>query len=205
MAAPVRMAAAHSAGLPRNATGTNEFECKKCKVRSETKASDHPCLPNENHDFFARNNRRISALSLSPGQCAAVCFLMGCSATPSGDEPTDEVHSDDYRNMCPPKEDVLNWSLWDRARSFWTGLAGDRGLIPVRTALNQLTISKPGNDDNQGLGGRIDEKLALLTSPDSDMCCRPRPAATGRRLRLTKSTSPAVGGSTTVMSPSLST
>ncbi len=139
-----------------NATGTNEFECKKCKIRSDTKSSDQPCLPGQEHDFFARNSRRISALDLNAGQCSALCFLQGCSGTPL-------TESDDYRNMMPPSEKPLNWSQWDRAKQFWVDLAGSRSLLPVRTALKRLTISKPGNEENQGLGGRADEKIAVLS------------------------------------------
>lgn len=148
-----------------NAAGTNEYECKHCKVRSDTKSHDDQCVGGNTHEFIARTNRRITSLHLNPGHCAALCYLMGASATTTGDDPPPpgEIHSDDYRNMEPPNEDVLNWSMWDRALAFWVALASDRGFMPVRTAINRLTISKPGSEDNQGMGGRLDEKVAILS------------------------------------------
>lgn len=103
----------------------------------------------------AMGGRRLSKHHLSPGSCAALLFLMGSSAT-------GEAESDAYRNMKPPTEKDLDWSLWDKAKEFWTLLAGDRKFAPVRTALNRLVESEAGSEENQGLGGRSEEKLAIL-------------------------------------------
>ncbi len=109
--------------------------------------------------------RKISNLRLSPGQCAALMYVMG-SAGPKTD-------GDEYRNMDPaPAEknekgkDALDWSLLDKAADFWTLLAGGTGtptaFMHVRTALGQLVTSSVDSDDNLGMGGRLNEKLAIL-------------------------------------------
>ncbi len=100
---------------------------------------------------------RISKLRLSTGQCAALCYLMGSSGS------ADLEYGDIYRNESPPSQKGLDWSLWDQAQGFWSGLAGDRAFLPVRTALGRLLDSEINKDDNQGLGGRAPEKLAILS------------------------------------------
>lgn len=103
----------------------------------------------------AKSGRPISKLRLRPGICAALVYLMGCSAT-------SEDVADEYRNMEPPTEKVLDWSLWDKAEEFWTLLPSGADFAIVRCAINQLADSTPGNEDNQGLGGRMPEKLAII-------------------------------------------
>lgn len=110
----------------------------------------------ENSDKGTDGGCKISKLRLSAGHAAALCYLMGC-----GTEKTTE-YSDEYRNESPPSESRLDWGYWDRARAFWAGLAADRGFMPVRRALGLLVDSAPASEDNQGLGGRADEKLAIL-------------------------------------------
>lgn len=99
--------------------------------------------------------RRITSLHVSAGDCAALCYLMGSSGP--------KTDGDVYRNENPPSERNLDWSYWDRAREFWARLAGDRAFVPVRTALGRLIDSSPGDDFNQGLGGRRQEKFAILS------------------------------------------
>lgn len=101
--------------------------------------------------------RKISKMRLSAGHCSALCYLMGCS-----DDGGVDNYGDVYRNDSPPCEKSLNWTYWDKAQDFWVRLAGDRAFMPVRVALGRLVESKPTNDDNQGLGGRQEEKLAIL-------------------------------------------
>ena len=99
--------------------------------------------------------RKISKLRLSPGVCSALCYLMGCGSAKTTD------YSDEYRNQNPPMEKGLDWSTWDRAEKFWNLLASGKDFMPVRTALGLLVDSTP-DSDNQGLGGRGPEKLAIL-------------------------------------------
>jgi len=102
----------------------------------------------------ADGGRKISKLRVNAGHAAAMCYLMG-SAGP-------ETDGDVYRNECPPSEKNLDWSYWDQAQDFWTCLASARDFMPVRKALALLADSTPSSDDNQGLGGRLPEKLAIL-------------------------------------------
>lgn len=121
----------------------------------------HPKLLNCVTHLFEENTasesegRKISKLRLSAGQCAALMYLMG-SAGPKTD-------GDAYRNEDPaPSERNLDWSYWVQAGDFWTELASGIMLAAVRKALAQLVDSAPGKDENEGLGGRANEKLAIL-------------------------------------------
>lgn len=98
--------------------------------------------------------RKVSKLRLSPGQAAAIMYVMG-SAGPKTD-------GDVYRNESPPTEKGLDWSCLDRAGNFWSCLAGDKRFSPVRMALGRLVESDTNNTDNQGMGGRQQEKLAII-------------------------------------------
>ena len=110
----------------------------------------------ENSSKGADGGRKISKLRLSTGHCAAVCYLMGCGSQKTTD------YSDEYRNETPPSERGLDWSYWDRAQDFWTCLTGARDFMPVRKALGQLLDSSANSEENQGLGGRAHEKLAII-------------------------------------------
>ncbi len=112
----------------------------------------------ENSAKGADGGRKISKLRLSAGQCAALCYLMGCSV-PNED---DGKYGDDYRAQSPPSEKLLKWDNWDKAQDFWVRLAQDRGFMPVRMALGRLVDSEVSSDDNQGMGGRLPEKLAII-------------------------------------------
>ncbi len=108
------------------------------------------------HMFDNNQQRQISKLKLSAGQCAALLYLMGSSGP--------KTDGDVYRNESPPSERGLDWSRWERARQFWTRLSGDTSFTPVRHALGRLLDSTPADEVNQGLGGRADEKLAILSA-----------------------------------------
>lgn len=110
----------------------------------------------ENSAKGADGGRKISKLRISAGHAAALCYLMACGSQKTTD------YSDEYRNESPPSERNLDWSYWDQALDFWTCLAGARDFIPVRMALGQLVDSTPDDENNQGLGGRMPEKLAIL-------------------------------------------
>lgn len=107
--------------------------------------------------------RKLSKLRLSAGQCSALCYLMAC-----GSEKTD---GDTYRNGFPPSETIvdqngkkcIDWTYQEKAREFWARLAtaGDKAFGVVRRALGNLVDSSP-DADNQGLGGRLPEKLAII-------------------------------------------
>lgn len=99
--------------------------------------------------------RGISKLRLSPGQCSAIGYIQGSSGP--------KTDGDVYRNEEPaPSERGLDWSMWGKAESFWTLLGSGKDFAPVRNALYHLIDSEILSEDNQGMGGRAEEKLAIL-------------------------------------------
>lgn len=109
----------------------------------------------------AADGRKISKLRLNAGQCAALCYIMGSSGP--------KTNGDEYRNEFPPSEKNLDWEPWQKAKDFWANLSNvpsaPMGLAfkPVRVALGRLMESTTDPDDgNIGLGGRLQEKLAIL-------------------------------------------
>ncbi len=91
---------------------------------------------------------------LTAGQASALCYLMACS-----DPATD---GDVYRNGLPPTEKELDWSRMDKAREFWAMVGGSEKFKVVREALARLIDSSTDDPNNQGLGGRLAEKLAII-------------------------------------------
>lgn len=116
------------------------------------KCVEHLFVLNKPH---ADDGRRISKHRISPGICSALKYLMA-SAGP-------KTEGDVYRNEFPPSEKGLDWSLWDKAEEFWELFAKHDSFEQVRHALGKLLDSLPTKDDNIGLGGRIGEKLAILS------------------------------------------
>lgn len=115
------------------------------------KAVEH--LFQQNSD---KSGRKITNKIMSAGQAAAICYLMGCSGP--------ETDGDIYRNMFPPTERDLDWSLWDKAKQFWSLVASHDSFAIVREAINRLTLtSVDGEDATLGLGGTSQEKLAILS------------------------------------------
>lgn len=98
------------------------------------------------HLFETNEDRQISNLRLSAGQCAAAMYLMASSVS----------DGETYRNDAQPDERLLNFDRWARAEEFFTLLASGADFKPVRDALGKLFV--PG----EGIGGRVVEKLAVL-------------------------------------------
>jgi hypothetical protein len=114
------------------------------------------CVEHVNKEDNPKQTRKLSNLRLQPGMCAAVMYIQASSG-PGTD-------GDVYRNEDPaPSEKNLDWSMWDRAKDFWALLASGKEFLPVRKALWGLIDSTPQNEDNPGLGGRVPEKLAILS------------------------------------------
>src|SRR6185437_9080574 len=103
-------------------------------------------------DGKVKGGRMISNLRISAGQAAALCYIMGCSAS----------DGDAYRNEQPPREKGLDWSRWQQAKDFWALIGSDQGFHPVREALGRLVEGDPEDPDKPGLGGRTAEKFAIL-------------------------------------------
>lgn len=126
----------------------------------------HPRLLQCVEQMFKLNNhkvgRRVSKLRLNPGQCAALAYIMGSSGP--------ETDGDTYRNEMPPTERNLDWSRWDQQEEFWESLTGGTDFALVRTALGRLVESNTASEENQGLGGRIPEKWAILANAWERWC-----------------------------------
>ncbi len=99
------------------------------------------------HLFTCNQDRVISNMQLSPGQCSALMYLMGSSAS----------SMDDYRSTSPPAEAALKWTRWKKACDFWTMIGeGDERTVAVKSCLAGL------EDPDGGLTGRLREKLVIL-------------------------------------------
>lgn len=135
-------------------TGADRIGSRKVfQTHSESRSflDNHPRLQTEciHHLFSENKDRALSTLRLSPGQMAAICYLMGACGT----------DGDDYRNMDPaPEERGVNWEHWERAKQFFVLLSADAEEVkPVRDALGMLVDAETGN------GGRLSEKLSILS------------------------------------------
>lgn len=99
--------------------------------------------------FDSNVERVLSAppLELSPGQCSAMLYLMGASASDIGQ----------YSQATPPSEKHLDFSSWDKARKYWNLIAAKAPTtIVIGEALKLLT------DENTLTGLTQAMKLAVL-------------------------------------------
>ena len=86
----------------------------------------------------------------SPGYAAALLYMMGSSTTL---RENDEVSG--YAQVDCPTEDLLDWSMWEKAREFWTELAGRA------TAFEQLRQVTANYLDSEESSYRA-ERLAVI-------------------------------------------
>ncbi len=110
--------------------------------------------------LFSENStsggRKIARQRLTAGQCAAIEYIQASSGP--------ETDGDGYRNEEPaPSEKNLDFSYEDQAEAFWTLLATGQDFLPVRKALGLLIDSSTDSENNIGLGGRANEKFAILS------------------------------------------
>lgn len=85
---------------------------------------------------------------LSPGYAAGLMYLMAASSTDDGPK--------SYREAKSPGEDLINFSMWKDASTFWVQVAaGDKALNPLREAFAELANRGDG-------GGSLAERVALL-------------------------------------------
>lgn len=98
------------------------------------------------HLFDCNKGRAISLLKVSPGQCAAMQYMMAAGKS-------DELDYDKHRS-----EEGVSFELWDEAAAFWDGVADNDNATfkPLREGLRLLV------DPDEGLGGRLVEKIALV-------------------------------------------
>lgn len=98
----------------------NQKPKREAKVNSRTgkKVKDNSPPPPEPIGQYVR-----------PGTAAGLLYLMASSKT----------DGDLYRDADPPREEVLNFDLWDRACEFWVELgAGASAMKEVRYAIGAL-------------------------------------------------------------------
>ena len=114
----------------RTCAGQDTFKRKRAQEEFTDFINRHSRLLECIRHLFEQNNERvISCLKLSPGQCSALMYLMASSSS----------DAERYRNADPPSEKQLNWDNWDKACKFWMLLANDgQALQPVRNALAAL-------------------------------------------------------------------
>jgi hypothetical protein len=103
------------------------------------------------HIFQENKTRKLSLLGLSPGECAALMYLMAASA----------ADGDKYRNGSPPSEKLADLDRKAKARDFFKHLAGGN-LKAVENALKALTSPQLQGGEALGMGGRAIEKRAVL-------------------------------------------
>jgi hypothetical protein len=134
-----------------------------------TGAVEQPFAPKRSHaeslDFIQRHPRLLECVKHiyeesgaedklrfypSPGYAAALLYLMGSSTTQR-----ENAESSGYMQVDCPTEDLLDWSMWEKACAFWTALAGkDPSMDPLRTAVGNLL--------DQAGSSFLSERMALL-------------------------------------------
>lgn len=98
--------------------------------------------------FECNKGRQVSLLKLSPGQCAAMMYLMAAGKTDEAGYLGDSE---------APSEKTISFELWDDAKEFWRLIGtGDESMKPLTDGLKLLV------DPDEGLGGRLIEKVALI-------------------------------------------
>lgn len=112
---------------------------------SDFLARHHKLLECVKHLYKVNEERAISRLKLSAGQCAALMYLQGCA--------TSDVEA--YRRTRTERS--LEWDLAEEAKQFWTDLVKrDRDLDAVHDAIGALA------DEENGTSGRVAEKHAII-------------------------------------------
>lgn len=131
---------------------------------SRTGAGSDAFAPRRTHaeslDFLRRHQRLLEAVKhvyeengntntvgkyLSPGYASGLLYLMASSKTSEDGE---------YSVAAQPSEDIIDFSLWEKACEFFVALAaGDAKLDAVRQSLSALI---------QEDGGSIAERVAVL-------------------------------------------
>lgn len=96
----------------------------------------HPRLLTCVNEIFNRNkDNQLSNLSLYPGNCAALLYLMGSSSS----------DHEDYHHYEGHSEQVMSWDMWDKALQFWQELSDktDR-MEPIQDKLGAMASEEGG-------------------------------------------------------------
>lgn len=115
----------------------------------------HPRLLQNVVDVWSEDagkDKRISRY-IPLGQAAGLLYLMGCSA----------ADGKEYREADRPNEDMLDWSLEDKAWDFFAGLAGgDQLFSEVRDALQRIVSPQEGEEEDTTGLATMPEKVAVI-------------------------------------------
>lgn len=114
----------------------------------------HPTIKDCVSEVFSNNRKReLSKMMLSPGICSGAMYLMASARS----------DPDAYRHAVSEEEEKLekelNWDLYDKAKEFWALLGTSAEFSHVRLVLKDLATNETAEE---GLGGRLNEKLAVL-------------------------------------------
>lgn len=95
----------------------------------------------------ASKNWQVNNQRLGAGYAAALCYLMGASAT-DGTE---------YVSQKVPSEKKVDWEHWDLAKEFWTRFSsGHEEMGALHKTLGYLV------DPETNVGGTLAERLAII-------------------------------------------
>jgi hypothetical protein len=132
----------------RTGAGFSSHMGKQTNQASHDFLSRHPKVVEAVRHLFTQNKERgISLKKLSPGQCAAMMYLMAASGS----------DGKKYRESDPPSEKNADLRYWGKAKDFWSLLAGNgAALVPL---INVLSKMLGGNYGTRELN---DKKLASV-------------------------------------------
>lgn len=133
----------------RTGAGKNSDSWNRYKTHSTAMdfASRHKRITECVHHIFACNtSRKLVLLRLSPGQCAAMQYMMAACATDR------DVYANGSRN-----ESEVDFSSWDDAKEFWKQLGEYNPRVkPLVDGLKMLV------DPSESNKGRMIEKISLI-------------------------------------------
>lgn len=114
----------------------------------------HPTIQDCVSEIFSCNkDRDLSKMMLSPGICAGSMYLMGSAKS----DP--DAYRKAAREEVDKLEKELDWELFDKAKEFWALIGTSAEFSHVRTILKDLATNET---EDEGLGGKVQEKLAVL-------------------------------------------
>lgn len=127
----------------RTGASTNAFAPKRTHAESLDFIQRHPKLMDCIKHIYEENGGKEERLKHypSPGYAAALLYLMGSAETVrENDEATG------YMQIDIPTEDLLDWSMLDKAFAFWHLLASkDKSFDPLRQAIADLLDMQNGS------------------------------------------------------------
>jgi len=105
------------------------------------------------------------------GVAAGLCYLMGCSS--SDGSAYRNPKADKETGLSERSERGLNWDNWEKAKEFWTILAGadfkeDRFVKPLRTV--QKPVDSPDSEDGKALANVWTDSASTEADKVAHLC-----------------------------------